>query len=216
LILQWRPALELTSLGWRARPIAPFSGNTVTRTTTALRASTPHEPTSRFGEFRKFFAAQLAIFVGIEFVEQSIRIRWCGATFRTTTLAATFGATSFTASTTAAAFAHGFACRLTFLVVQLAIAVGVKFLDHLLTHFAITARSVFLLGVRCGCWQEKYSSRQQQECFAHGMSPLCYVFCGRSAQPESCPWPGAVCLYASNSALAQKFREEVSPKMREL
>jgi hypothetical protein len=175
LILQRRLTVELSALRWRAWPIAPL-----TRTAISRRASTSHEPTSGFGELRELFATQLTILVGIEFIEQSIGIRRRGATFRTT---------AFTASTTATAFAHGFTRGLAFLVVQLSIAVGVKLLDHLLTHFAVAARSVFFLSVRRGCWQEKNSRCQQQKYFAHvhiscDLFLLCYDFYVRSARPE--------------------------------
>jgi hypothetical protein len=45
----------------------------------------------------------------------------------------------------AAACAHGFTGRLSLFIVQLAVAVGIKFLNHLLAHFAVTSRTLLFV-----------------------------------------------------------------------
>jgi len=122
------------------------------------------------GEFHELITAQLAILIGIEFIEQQIRIRRRGPTFTARTTTLPLPATTF--RTIPPPLTHGLTSRLSLVVAELPIAVGVEFFDHLLTHRAIAPRTFPLfLRPALGCKQHRQTNCQQKHGPFHGNSP---------------------------------------------
>lgn len=87
------------------------------------------------GKFHELIAAELAIFVGIELIEECIGV---GRPARTKTAPRPSARTtaSFTPS-----FTHGLTGLLAFVVAKLSVAIGVEFFDHAFAHFRPTQRN---------------------------------------------------------------------------